>query len=94
MGTLKYKGYEGTVEYDADRAMLRGRVLFISDLVLYEAEDIPGLQKDFEEGVEDYIEACAKFGKAPQKPCTGQFSARIPPEPRTTGIAQAPRAQN
>ncbi|MDR2787583.1 MAG: type II toxin-antitoxin system HicA family toxin [Candidatus Accumulibacter sp.] len=31
--TIKYKGYEGTVEFDSERKILRGKALFISDLV-------------------------------------------------------------
>jgi hypothetical protein len=30
--------------------------------------------------VDDYLEACAELGKKAQKPYTGQFNVRVPPE--------------
>jgi predicted HicB family RNase H-like nuclease len=80
MGTLQYQGYEGTVEFDSERKVLRGRILFISDLVTYEATDVDRVQKEFEDAVDDYLETCQALGRAPKKPCTGQFSVRVPPE--------------
>ena len=35
--TRPYKGYEGTADMDMERQVCRGRILFIDDLVTYEA---------------------------------------------------------
>lgn len=80
MGILKYRDYEGTAELDTDRMVCRGRILFIDDLVTYEAEAPTGLQKEFESAVDDYIETCAALGRETKKPLKGQFNVRIPPE--------------
>lgn len=80
MGTLKYKRYEGTAEVDTDRCVCRGKILFINDLVIYEAESPAALKKAFEEAVDDYIETCAELGREPKKPLKGQFNVRISPE--------------
>ena len=34
----------------------------------------------FEEAVDDYIAACKKTGKSPQKPYSGHIMLRVPPE--------------
>lgn len=77
--TKPYKGYEGTADMDMDRQVCRGKILFIDDLVTYEADSPRGLQHEFEAAVDDYIETCALVGKEPQRPLKGQFNVRIPP---------------
>lgn len=78
MDILKYKDYEGTAELDMTRGVCRGKVLFINDLVTYEAAQPAKLQKEFEAAVDDYIETCAGLGRKPQKSLKGQFNVRIP----------------
>lgn len=79
MDTLSYKGYEGTTEIDMDRNCCFGKVLFVSDLVTYEAETPAQLRKEFEAAVDDYLETCAQIGKDPVKPCNGVFQVRVTP---------------
>lgn len=79
MNILKYKDYEGTAEIDMDRQVCRGKILFINDLVTYEAESPKELQKEFEAAVDDYIETCAMLGRDAQKPLKGQFNVRVSP---------------
>lgn len=80
MTTLKYKDYVGSAELDVDRAVLRGKILFISDLVTYEADSVKGLNKEFQEAVDDYVATCQEIGKEPQKSFTGTFNIRLEPE--------------
>lgn len=79
MDILKYKDYEGTAELDMAHRICRGKILFIDDLVTYEAASPAELQMEFEASVDDYIETCATLGREPQKPLKGQFNVRIPP---------------
>ena len=79
MDILKYKDYEGTAELDMSRGVCRGKILFIKDLVTYEAAQPTELQKEFEAAVGDYIETCAALGREPQKSLKGQFNVRIAP---------------
>ena len=51
---LEYKGYYGSVEVSLDDNVLRGKILFVSDLVTYEADSVNGLRTAFEESVDDY----------------------------------------
>ena len=80
MDLLKYKDYEGTAELDMARHVCRGRILFIDDLVTYEAASPADLQAQFQAAVDDYIETCAQVGKEPQRPLKGMFNVRVPPE--------------
>lgn len=79
MDILKYKDYEGTAELDMARQVCRGKILFIDDLVTYEAASPAELEREFEAAVDDYIDTCATLGREPQKPLRGQFNVRIPP---------------
>lgn len=79
MDTLKYKDYEGTVEVDMNRFVCRGKILFINDLVTYEAATPAELKREFEAAVDDYLETCVAIGRDAQKPFKGLFNVRISP---------------
>lgn len=79
MDILKYGEYEGTAELDMDRHVCRGKILFIDDLVTYEAASPADLQKEFQAAVDDYVQTCAALGRTPQKPLKGLFQVRVPP---------------
>jgi predicted HicB family RNase H-like nuclease len=59
---LSYLGYQGSAEVSLEDDCLCGKLLFISDLVTYEAQTVPGLRKAFEQAVEFYLEKCAEMG--------------------------------
>ena len=61
------------------RRVCRGHVLFIDDVVTYEAGTPDQLQKEFEAAVDDYLETCTQVGKQPQRPFKGLFNVRVPP---------------
>lgn len=80
MNKLKYKDYQGSVEFDEDRTVLRGKILFINDLVTYESETAAGLRKEFEAAVDDYLETCKQLGRDPAKAFSGVFNVRVEPD--------------
>jgi predicted HicB family RNase H-like nuclease len=80
MDILSYKGYEGTAEIDMDRGVCRGKVLFISDLITYEAGTPKELKQEFETAVDDYLATCTELGREPKRPCSGVFNVRVTPE--------------
>jgi len=86
---LKYKDYEGTAELDMTRGVCRGKILFIKDLVTYEADTPSNLQNEFEAAVNDYLETCSELGREPQKPLKGQFNVRVPPNYHKAAILRA-----
>lgn len=77
MELLIYNGYQGSVETSVADNVLHGKVLFISDLVTYEAETLAQLKQAFNDAVNDYIETCQSAGKKPEKPLSGQFNVRV-----------------
>lgn len=89
MDILKYKDYEGTAELDMARGMCRGKILFIDDLITYEAKAPTDLQREFELAVEDYIATCVTLKRDPQKPIKGLFNVRIPPALHKSALLRA-----
>lgn len=69
---LKYKGYEGTVEYSGHNHIYYGKIKGIDDLITYEVDvivsqrDTNALQREFEEAVDDYIKTCEQLNRKPQ----------------------------
>jgi predicted HicB family RNase H-like nuclease len=81
MGTLKYKGYSGTVEYSEEESCLFGKVIGMNkNLITYEGKTVEELKTDFEAGIDLYLESCKKRGLKPQKPYSGSLNIRIPSE--------------
>ena len=78
MGTLKYKGYMGSVEYSEEDNCLFGKVLGLrKDCITYEGETVRELQQDFEEAVDAYLQSCAERNVAPSRPYSGRFVVRM-----------------
>jgi predicted HicB family RNase H-like nuclease len=80
MNMMEYKGFNGTVEYSAKDNCLFGKIAFIRDLVSYEGDNMPLLEKHFKAAVDDYVETCKQLGKEPNKPFKGMFNVHITPE--------------
>ena len=77
---IKYKGYLGSVHFDAEDLIFFGRIEFIRDLVNYEAQDAKELVKAFRHAVDDYLKNCESEGRKPDQPFKGSFNVRIEPE--------------
>jgi predicted HicB family RNase H-like nuclease len=80
MNTMRHRGYAARIEYsDEDRCFV-GHIAGINDVVGFHAESVAELRAAFEEAVDDYLEACQKLGRAPQKAYAGKLMLRVPPE--------------
>jgi len=80
MEIIKYNDYEGSCEISMEDGVCHGKILFIDDLVTYEADTPTNLKKEFESAVDDYLHTCEQLGIKPKKPLKGQFNVRISPE--------------
>lgn len=69
---LTHKGYTGSAEVSLEDDCLHGKILFISDLVTYEAETVPGLRTEFVAAVENYLAQCADMGLLADVPHTNE----------------------
>lgn len=76
---MKYKGFNGSVEYDAEGKTLWGRVLGVHEVIAYEGVSLAELEKDFRAGVDHYLESCARRGVEPAKPFSGSIMVRVTP---------------
>jgi predicted HicB family RNase H-like nuclease len=80
MSTMTYKGYAARVEYDDADGIFFGRIAGIRDGVSFHADTVAELKRAFAEAVDDYVATCAKIGKTPQKPYSGQIMVRVDPQ--------------
>jgi len=92
---LQHKGYQGTVEPQLEDDTLFGKIVFINDLVTYEAKDLVQLKKEFQISVDDYLVFCKERGKSPDKPFKGSFNVRLGAKlHRAAAIASADKSLN
>lgn len=89
---MTYKGYIGVFEFQPDDAEFHGRVIGIRDVVHFSGRSVADLQQALADSVEDYLEFCAKLGKSPEKPYSGQFRLRVNPDVHRL-LAEAARAK-
>jgi predicted HicB family RNase H-like nuclease len=80
MNVLEYKGYSARVELDPDDECFVGRLAGINDVVGFHGASIKELKAAFREAVDDYVAACRKSGKSPERPYSGKVMFRLAPE--------------
>ena len=80
MNTMTYRGYAARIEYSDEDQCFVGHIAGIHDIVGFHGESVEELRTAFEEAVDDYLEACEKLSRAPQKPYSGKLMLRVPPE--------------
>ncbi|MEE6075849.1 type II toxin-antitoxin system HicB family antitoxin [Avibacterium paragallinarum] len=89
MTLLKYKGYVGTIEADLENNVLFGKLAYIRDVITYEAETLPQLEKEFQTSVDLYLQDCQELGRTPDKPFKGVFNVRISEELHRNAVLAA-----
>lgn len=77
---MEYKGYIGKVEFDDEADIFHGEVVNLRDVITFQGESVLELRRAFQESVDDYLAFCAERGEEPEKPYSGTFTVRIPPE--------------
>ncbi len=92
MNTMTHKGQIARIEFDDRDNIFVGRLLGIVDMVSFHADTVPELRAAFVEAVDDYIETCAKIGKALEKPASGKIMLRVPPELHSAALIAAKAA--
>jgi predicted HicB family RNase H-like nuclease len=76
---LEHKGYFGVVEFDYEDRTFYGEVVNILDVIAFEGRSVEELEESFRSAVDAYLELCAKQGKEPEKPFSGQLPLRTTP---------------
>jgi len=77
---MEYRGYLGTVEYDAEAKIFHGDVINTRDVITFQGTTVDEIERAFKESVDDYIVWCESEGLEPEKPYSGKFNVRLPPQ--------------
>ena len=77
---MEYKGYIGKVEFDDEAEIFHGEVINTRDVITFQGTTVAEIKQAFHDSVEDYLDFCVQLGHEPEKPFTGKFMVRIPPD--------------
>ena len=77
--TMNYRGYDGSVLYDAEDKLFHGKIVGIRDFVLYDGNSAGELEENFHGAVDEYLSFCKEDGKEPEVPLA-MFPVHFPPE--------------
>lgn len=78
MGHLKYKGYQGSVEFSSEDNCFFGKILGLKGtLISYEGTSVESIRKDFEDAVDYYLDSCKERGITPVQPYSGRLILRM-----------------
>jgi predicted HicB family RNase H-like nuclease len=77
---IEYKGYLGIVEYDANAKLFHGDVLNTRDVITFQGTTALEIEQAFKDSIDDYLAWCREEGAEPEKPYSGKFNVRLPPE--------------
>ena len=76
--SLSYKGFVGSVHFNAADEVFYGKIVGVNDLVTFEGTTVADLAASFRDAVEDYVVLCRSAGKPVRKSYKGSFNVRIP----------------
>jgi len=86
---MEYKGYLGRVEYDDEAGVFHGEVINLRDVITFQGETVQELRRAFQESVDDYLAFCITQNEEPERPYSGTFTVRVPPELHRDAALQA-----
>jgi predicted HicB family RNase H-like nuclease len=77
---MEYKGYLGTVEYDAEEKLFHGDIVNTKDVITFQGTTVEEIENAFKDSIDDYLAWCKEEGTEPEKPYSGRFNLRLSPE--------------
>jgi len=89
MSAMSYKGQTARIEFSEADNLFVGRLLGITDVVGFHADNVTELRVAFEEAVDDYLETCARIGKAPNVTANGKLMLRVAPDVHSAALIAA-----
>ena len=90
--SIKYRGYTARIDYDASDRIFVGRVLDMSEQLVFHGAGVDELHADFEFAIDHYLEECKKEGRNPERPASGKLLLRLPPEVHAAAMIAAASA--
>lgn len=70
---LEYKGYHAKVSCDEEDALFIGEVFGINDSLNFHGRNVDELKASFHDCIDNYLDACVKYNKVPDKDFKGSF---------------------
>lgn len=89
---MGYKGYVATVEFDDEADLFHGEIANTRDVITFQGKSVRELRKAMKDSVEDYLAYCAERGEEPDKPFSGKFVVRLPPDLHRAAVLAAKRS--
>ena len=80
MSMMRHKDYLATIELDPDVGLFHGEVINTRAVLTFQGRSIDELTAAFADTIADYEDWCHARGKEPEKPYSGSFTLRMPPE--------------
>ena len=78
---LKYKDYIGDhIEYDSEGKIFTGEVLGLRTVLTFQGRTTEEVEQSFKEAIDLYLSMCREDEVSPERPYSGKFNVRIPPE--------------
>jgi predicted HicB family RNase H-like nuclease len=90
MNSKSYRSHLARIEYHALDRIFVGHIVGINDVVGFHGESVAELESAFQAAVDDYVEACGKIGKPPEKPYSGRVMFRVDPSTHARAALAAP----
>ena len=79
------------MEFDEQASIFHGEVINTRDVITFQGSSVDELKQAFAESVDDYLEFCASRSEDPEKPFSGKFLVRVPPEVHRQIMTEARR---
>ena len=74
---MKYKGYTGVAELDAEAGTIFGHVIGLRDVITFQGQSVSETEQAFHDSVDDYLDFCKSRGESPDKSYSGEFVVRM-----------------
>ena len=66
--TMEYKGYTALIQHSEEDGCFIGKVIGISDQIIFDGTSLEEIRKTFEADVDSYVQYCRQKGREPNKP--------------------------
>ena len=74
---MKYKGYIGAVDFDAEIGLFHGTVMNTNDVITFYGATVTELREEMQKSIEGYLEFCKEQKKTPEKPFPDGFNITV-----------------
>jgi len=76
---IRYGDYTAVMEVDEVAGNIFGHTIGMADEVTFQGGTVAEAEEAFHRAVDFYLECCARDGRVPGRPFTGEFRVRITP---------------